>query len=93
MSICMSLTRHAVMLELSLTGFGKQPFFTPSHQVVLLMGKTFKIVERRTKPVVGIVVIFELWLVPKCIVDSILRYRVIRHYVHYQISMYLLRTI
>lgn len=48
-----SSARHAVHLGVSLTGFGKRPDLTPSHQLVFPMGITLSTCSKRTNPVSG----------------------------------------
>lgn len=49
----MSLTRHAVILDDNLTGFGYMPDLTPAHQVDLLTGNNLRTSGNRKKPVSG----------------------------------------
>jgi hypothetical protein len=49
----MSSARHAVHRSDSLTGFGKRPDFTPSHQQVLPRGMTLNTWGNRKNPVSG----------------------------------------
>jgi len=50
----MSSARQAVHRADNLTGFGKRPDFTPSHQLVLPRGITLNTCGNRTNPVSGI---------------------------------------
>lgn len=49
----MSSARQAVARLLNFTGLGYRPDLIPAHHVVLPTGISFKIVERRIKPVSG----------------------------------------
>jgi hypothetical protein len=49
----MSSAFQAVVLSPSLTGFGKRPSFTPSHQLLLPIGKILRIAGSRRNPVSG----------------------------------------